>query len=151
FPEVIRQQIARTRGDLRVNNMLGQLAQQFGQTTGKRGALRNYITQKKDPKLLRKRFEVHDRGGILVAAVFEAFLKLYENRTAYLIRIASNGTGRLAEGEIHPALVNRLATEAAAMANEVLSVCIRALDYMPPVDITFGDFLRALITADYDF
>jgi hypothetical protein len=29
-------------------------------------------------------------------------------------------------------------------------MCIRALDYLPPVDITFGDFLRALITADYD-
>jgi hypothetical protein len=29
-------------------------------------------------------------------------------------------------------------------------MCIRALDYCPPVDITFGDYLRALITADYD-
>ena len=29
-------------------------------------------------------------------------------------------------------------------------MCIRALDYCPPVDITFGDYLRALITADFD-
>jgi hypothetical protein len=29
-------------------------------------------------------------------------------------------------------------------------MCIRALDYCPPVDITFGDYLRALITADRD-
>ncbi len=29
-------------------------------------------------------------------------------------------------------------------------MCIRALDYCPPVDITFGDFLRALVTADLD-
>ena len=29
-------------------------------------------------------------------------------------------------------------------------VCARALDYFPPVDITFGDFLRAIITADRD-
>jgi len=29
-------------------------------------------------------------------------------------------------------------------------MCIRALDYCPPVDITFGDFLRALVTADKD-
>ncbi|UUZ53610.1 hypothetical protein LP419_33605 [Massilia sp. H-1] len=27
---------------------------------------------------------------------------------------------------------------------------IRALDYCPPFDITFGDYMRALITADYD-
>jgi hypothetical protein len=29
-------------------------------------------------------------------------------------------------------------------------MCIRALDYCPPVDVTFGDYLRALITADFD-
>jgi hypothetical protein len=29
-------------------------------------------------------------------------------------------------------------------------MCIRALDYCPPVDITFGEYLRALITADRD-
>jgi hypothetical protein len=29
-------------------------------------------------------------------------------------------------------------------------MCIRALDYCPPVDLTFGDYLRALITADRD-
>jgi len=29
-------------------------------------------------------------------------------------------------------------------------MCIRALDYCPPLDITFGDFLRAIITADSD-
>ena len=29
-------------------------------------------------------------------------------------------------------------------------MCIRAFEYLPPVDITFGDYLRALVTADYD-
>jgi hypothetical protein len=29
-------------------------------------------------------------------------------------------------------------------------MCIRALDYCPPVDVTFGDYLRALVTADRD-
>jgi hypothetical protein len=29
-------------------------------------------------------------------------------------------------------------------------MCIRAIDYCPPVDINFGDFLRAIITADLD-
>jgi hypothetical protein len=32
----------------------------------------------------------------------------------------------------------------------VLRICIRAMDYLPPVDVTFGEFLRALITADHD-
>jgi hypothetical protein len=30
-------------------------------------------------------------------------------------------------------------------------MCIRAIDYCPPVDITFGDFLRGVITADLDY
>ena len=30
-------------------------------------------------------------------------------------------------------------------------MCIRALDYCPPVDITFGDYLRAVVTADFEF
>jgi len=29
-------------------------------------------------------------------------------------------------------------------------MCIRALDYIPPVDMTFGDYLRGIITADFD-
>ena len=53
-------------------------------------------------------------------------------------------------GALHPGLVARLADEAANTASDMLTICIRALDYCPPVDITFGDYLRALITADID-
>ena len=49
-----------------------------------------------------------------------------------------------------PDLVARLAAEAAEVGQHVLTMCIRALDYAPPVDITFGEFLRAMITADTD-
>lgn len=38
----------------------------------------------------------------------------------------------------------------AQSAQSTLSMCIRAFEYLPPLDITFGDFLRALITADRD-
>jgi hypothetical protein len=43
-----------------------------------------------------------------------------------------------------------LAREASKVAGQFLNICIRALDYCPPVDITFGEYLRALITADAD-
>src|SRR5574338_1075939 len=29
-------------------------------------------------------------------------------------------------------------------------MCIRAFDYLPPVDISLGDFLRSVITADWE-
>jgi hypothetical protein len=85
-----------------------------------------------------------------VSAVFDAFITIYKSRIDDLRRIASGGTGILPAGELHPDLVGRFASEAAKSAQHVLTMCIRALDYCPPVDITFGDYLRALITADYD-
>src|SRR5262249_32781046 len=50
----------------------------------------------------------------------------------------------------HPDLVRRLSSEASKSARHILDMCIRALDYIPPVDITFGEYLRGIITADSD-
>jgi len=94
--------------------------------------------------------EPHARGALLVAAVFDAFLSIYERRTADLWRLATAGTGVALGGAIHPDLVERLSDEAAKVSQHVLTMCVRALDYCPPVDLTFGDYLRALITADFD-
>jgi hypothetical protein len=162
LPDVLRDQIAATRGDLASQNKLGELAQQFGQAIGKRGALRSAIGEvdettgkwrprEPDPEDYARVTEPHDRGSLLVAAVFDAFLTIYKARVADLLRIASEGTGVLPAGQLHPDLVNRLAEEAARSAQQVLDMCIRALDYSPPVDITFGDYLRAIVTADYEF
>jgi hypothetical protein len=149
-PEVLRHQIAQTRGDLSSTNLLAELAQQFGQATGKRGALRSAIGKDPDPAAFQSTREPHDRGSILVAAVFDAFLTVYKSRIEDLMRIATGGTGVLPQGAIHPDLVNRMAEEAARVSQYVLRMCIRALDYCPPVDITFGEYLRAIVTSDYD-
>lgn len=160
-PAALRDQIRRTRGDLAGQNLLGQLAQQFGQAIGQYGALRDAIgsvdkatgewrPKKPDPAELGRITEPHARGAILVAAVFDAFLSIYKSRIADLLRIATAGTGELPKGDIHPDLVERLAREASVSAGHVLNMCIRALDYCPPVDVTFGDYLRALVTADRD-
>ena len=159
IPEALRDQIARTAGDLGKQNLLGQLAQQFGEALGNYGALRDAIGIWKDgvwhpaqpsPADYNAATEPHKRGAVLVAAVFEAFLSIYRVRSKDLVRLATGGTGVLPPGDIPYDLVNRLADEAAKAADHVLNICIRALDYCPPVDITFGDYLRALITADRD-
>lgn len=67
-----------------------------------------------------------------------------------LLHIASGGRGIPSPGEIHTDLVERLAQEAAKTARHVLHICIRAPDYCPPVDVNFGDHLRALITGDLE-
>jgi hypothetical protein len=160
FPEIVRHQLTSTRGDIRSQqNLLGELAGQFGRGTGQRMALRSAIGELKDgkwqpkapnPSDYRTVEEPHLRGAILVGAVFDAFLSIFERRTADLFRLATDGTGILRPGAIDPDLVNRLSEEATKSAQHVLSICIRALDYCPPVDITFAEYLRAIITADYD-
>lgn len=158
-PEVLRHQIAQTRGDLESQNILGQLAYQFGQAIGRYGALRDalgkidpktkkWIPEEPDPTKIQITKEPHARGAILVAAIFEAFLTIYKWRIADLLRIATGGTGVLPPGKIHPDLVDRLAREASKTAHHLLNMCIRATDYCPPFDVDFGDYLRALITAD---
>ena len=47
-------------------------------------------------------------------------------------------------------LAELLAGYASRDRRVLLPLCARALDYCPPVDLTFGDFLRALITVARD-
>jgi hypothetical protein len=146
--ELVRFVIAGNRGTLDSTNLLSGLAQQFGQGTNKRGPLRDYFKQ----TTLRygQTFEPHDLGSILVYAVYEAFLRIVARRTEGIIRLATGGSGILPAGELHPGLLDRLTDETCKTAAYVLQMCIRALDYCPPVNITFPEYLRALITADRD-
>ena len=195
YPDLLRDQIAESRGRLGAGTLMTRLALQFGRATGHGQALRDALgivlrqyrrrqagewrdaapeegtaanlagtardlSEKEwrdvwrrfeaDPLLLDQVEEAHNRGSILVAAVFDAYLRIYEDRVADLERIATGGSGVLPDGELHPDLVMRMANEAAKAAGHVLRMCIRAMDYVPPVDVTFGEFLRALVTADFD-
>ena len=158
FPELLKHQIAKTRGDLGQQNILGQLAQEFGQAIGGYGSLRDAIGEpdengvwqphEPDPAEYRTTMSFHARGSILVAAVFDAYLTIYQHRIQRVLRIASGGSGILPEGELHPDLVEQLAKYASESAQDVLQMCIRALDYCPPMDITFGCLLYTSDAAD---
>lgn len=149
FRDVLTETIQKTRGNLREAGPMISLAEQFGYATGKGCALRSAIDSP-DPKRYEAVLEPHERGSILVAAVFDAFFRVYQRRIRDLIRIATGGSGRLPEGDLHPDLVGRIEKEAAKTAQNVLTMCIRAIEYLPPVDVTFGDFLRAMVTADFE-
>jgi subtilisin family serine protease len=151
FPELLQYEIQRSRGDLASQGkMLAGLARQFGRAIGQRDALRSAIGTQPSRDEYANAQEPHERGRVLLAAVFDAFLAIYNRRTQDLLRLASGGSGILQPGALHPDLVGRLAEAATKSAQHVLKLSIRALDYMPPVDPRFGDFLRALITADSD-
>jgi hypothetical protein len=156
MPEAVRNQIGSLRGDLSQRSLLSKLAVQFGQAIGNYGALRDGL-DKVDPQTglpdataILTANEPHERGSILVAAVFDAFVTIYRSRVSDLIRMTTGDATTYPNKDMHPDLVNRLTAEANKSARHVLRMCIRALDYLPPVDITFGDFLRAAVTADSD-
>lgn len=128
--------------------LLSGLAEQFARGTVGRTSLRQHVGHAPKPELLAVTTECHERGAILVAAVFDAFLTIYKARTDDLLRIGNVTRG---EGKrLNTDLVARLTREAVKSADHVLRMCIRALDYLPPVDVRFGEFLRAIITADTD-
>jgi hypothetical protein len=104
-------------------NPLVELAMQFGEATGRGQGLRSALETPPNSNDITAKLEPHARG--------------------------SGGAGP--PGTALPdSLTRLLAEKASSTANLFFKVCVRALDYCPPVDITFGDFLRAVITSDID-
>jgi hypothetical protein len=79
--------------------------------------------------------EAHSCGEVLVAAVLNAFVSIWVKRLKEL-------------GDESKLDRERAAEEGAELADHLLNVCIRAIDYCPPTDIEFGDFASALLTVD---
>ncbi|MFN7175975.1 MAG: S8 family serine peptidase, partial [Thermaurantiacus sp.] len=149
YTDVVRREVERARGRLSADGLLGGLARQFGSGTGKEGPLRSYPDIPPNLEYGRTK-SVHALGSILVSAVYRAFLAMAERKMAPEIRLATGGTGVLAEGALHPHLVDRLTAVLCQTAKDMQKICMRAIDYLPANDISFGDYLRAMITADAD-
>lgn len=83
--------------------------------------------------------EAHRRGEILVAAMMYAFLSIWVQRIEALGTFPGNARN-----------LDLVIEEGAKAADHLLTIAIRALDYCPVVDITFGDYLAALLTSDLE-
>ena len=138
-------------GDLS-SRLLTDIARQWGRATGDGvNALRTAMLAAGGPDdevEPRYRYasnsEPHDLGGVLEAAVFDAFRWVFKQKTATLRSLATPGAS------MRPELVELLTDSATKLAGQFLNIIIRAVDYCPPVDITFGEYLRAIVTADFD-
>jgi hypothetical protein len=159
--DLVRERMKQPAGDFSGIAPLGLLAQMSWNPPNASGTLRaaigvvdsatdRWVPIRPDARDYSTALDPHSRGAILVAAVFDAFLAIYKRRIENLLLLATHGTGVLASGSAPAALVSRLADEAARAARHLLGMCVRAIDYCPPVDVTFGDFLRAVVTADRD-
>jgi hypothetical protein len=130
-----------TRRDALQRSSLFRLAEQMGdEMQAVRGhALRESLEIAPSRRLLRtpEYLESHRRGEVLVAAVLQAFLDAWVGRLRRL--------GEVAPRELD---LSRVIEDGAEAADTLLTMAIRALDYLPPVDLEFGDYLSALLTAD---
>ena len=117
------------------------LADQMGkELDGLRGsALRRSAELKANPDILKdpEFSEAHRRGEVFVAAVMQAFI------AAWSKRIKDTG---LQNQEAYP--LASVIEEGADIADALATLWIRALDYMPPVHVTFQDALTAALTSD---
>jgi hypothetical protein len=147
-PESVRLALERGAGSLQ-DKTIFSIAEQFGQAVGRGGPLRSLLDRQGEmltyPNAGR---EPHELGSVLVSAIMSALVTVFHRQAAPLrsIYLAGNASPAI----LHPDYLGLLAEQATKVAGRLLSLCIRAIDYCPPVDITFGEYLRALITADRD-
>ena len=143
MPDVSERYVQRadlTPEKLRNSAMLG-LAQEMGaELSGIHGqALRRSVTLPPGKNHLSSAEfqEPHNCGEVLVAAVLNAYLAVWINRLK-----AIGDTSKLDRV--------RASEEGAEIAERLLTMCIRAIDYCPPTDLQFSDFASALVTADWE-
>jgi hypothetical protein len=151
YRNVVLAAIKKSRGEV-TGELLTDLARPLGTSAERRSALRRAIDVPGGPGAPRLRYQqgldVHELGSVLVLAVFDAFNTIYRRKIERYVRLATGGAGHLGLRELPADLQAVLAEEASQLASQFLSICIRAIDYCPPVDLEFGEFLRAVITAD---
>ena len=80
----------------------------------------------------------HRRGEVLVAAIMQTLLDMWIERLQPLVA--------------ERASVDRdsVAEEGAKAARHLLNMSIRAIDYLPPTEFEFDDFVTAVLTADME-
>ncbi|HCU49472.1 MAG TPA: hypothetical protein DGG94_06675 [Micromonosporaceae bacterium] len=128
-------------GDRLARSALLKLGEQLGDAVHvKRGeGLRRSValeptTEWRDPANLEWQVP-HRRGEILVAAVTHTLVLMWRQRLEALVHGGTLDRQRAAE-------------EGSKSARHLLEMAIRAIDYCPPVDFEYEDFLNAVLVSD---
>jgi hypothetical protein len=163
YSDVVSNAMAKSRGRLEGAAVLCEIARQFGNTTQSSyaaRALRTAIdveglvsdrgTSATRPAQYSSDLEIHTMGSVLVSAVFEAYLTIFRKKSERLFRIAAIDPDDEHRPSLNVSLVRALADLASKTAQQLLNICIRAIDYCPVIDMQLGEYLRAVITADRD-
>lgn len=126
------------------SGVLAGVAEQIGKVlTQGRGALRRsaMTPPPADWADLPQFQEPHRRGEVLVSVVLDLLIDIWVRRLQPLLSPKH-------EAQVPTLDRVRAAEEGAKAATQLLTMLIRGLDYLPPVEFEFGDLLDAVLLAD---
>ena len=138
--------LEQTRGDLKGRTAFSKVAEEFGRASDSRSdALRSLFNKRTlDPNDRTKdefgipnrvaRNEPHDLSEVLSGAFYSVLVKIFEAKR----RKIDSTTGKLYDE-------NKALWVAAERFKRMI---FRALDYLPPGEVSFADYARAIIAAD---
>ncbi|MBA3618030.1 MAG: hypothetical protein H0W56_00230 [Acidothermales bacterium] len=148
-PEQRRSALLEGRAQMLKESPLARLAEQIGgrratahsaegTITGRYPALRRSVelpagtAWQQDPAFNRP----HRRAEVLVAAFMQTLVSMWAGRLEPL------------SVEVDGLDASRVAEEGVKSARHLLAMLLRALDYLPPVELEFADVIDTVITAD---
>lgn len=126
--------LEKTQGSIKESTHFSALAEEFGMARGS-GALRSLF----DENLILsqvQRSDPHDLCQVLTAALYSVLMQMHEDRKKE--EMVKTGVSE------YSASGGALAIAAAQFRR----MTMRALDYLPPGEISFADYARAIIAAD---
>jgi hypothetical protein len=131
-----RGQIAKaTGGDLDSENPLSSLAEEFGRNVGEQDYLRSAINELKYADVKDDQRH-HFMSQVLTGAMFDIIRRL----TAYNILRLTASTGTVRKDVVKEALWYTI--------RRMQCMAVQPLDLLPPVDVTFEDYARAVLRAE---
>lgn len=130
--------LKQTNGSIKNSTAFSMIATEFGanQVAGEMRPLRNLYNDKKLPNDGSVRTEPHELSEILSGALYSVMIKIFDHISGKrmiemnLNRFQASGYALYVAGEQFKRMI------------------FRALDYLPPGEISFADYGRAIVAAD---
>lgn len=137
FREVLAGTVGRARAT-KLDDVLGEIGAEFGSALGGRATFLRSAAVPRPLSKVRDRNEEHDLSEVLTSTFFEHLRRRYPVKLKSAVRDRSRGA--LDGGHAVTALINA--------ASETSQLFLRALDYCPPVDVSFPQYALAVEKAD---
>lgn len=136
--ELVLRELEASRGALVDSNAFSAIAQEFG-----RGLQRDYLRQLVNPKTLASVAgdEPHELSEVLSGALFAVLVKLHEEHRR---KYSQDEEFRGRDDPMYSCSGKAFAAACFRLRNSVF----RALDYLPPGEVSFADFGRAVLAVD---